>query len=104
MSHTDDQVQEGGSQDGFSDQDFAHPNSDLAGNSISRRGKCILPEEFLDSESSKKQNLSEFSKNFDCDQEQINSNFIILLQTRHQSGLFQNISTSTSKNIFSLLD
>ena len=38
-SHTDDQVQEGGSQDGFSDEDFAHPNSDLAGNSISRGGK-----------------------------------------------------------------
>ena len=26
MSHADDQVQEGGSQDGFSDEDFAHPN------------------------------------------------------------------------------
>ena len=49
VSHIDDQVQEGGSQDGFSDEDFAHPNSDLAGNSISRRGKRILPEEFLDS-------------------------------------------------------
>ena len=55
MSHSDDQVQEGGSQDGFSDEDFDNPNSDLAGNSISRGGKCILPEEFLDSESSKKQ-------------------------------------------------
>ena len=70
MSHTDDQVQEGRSQDGFSDEDFTHLNSDLAGNSISRGGKRILPEEFLDSESSKKQKLSEFSKNFDCDQEQ----------------------------------
>ena len=69
MSHTDDQVQQGGSQDGFSDEDFAHPNSDLAGNSISHGGKRILPEEFLDSESSKKQKLSEFSENFDCDQE-----------------------------------
>ena len=69
VSHTDDQVQEGGSQDGFSDEDFAHPNSNLAGNSISRGGKRILPEEFLDSESSKKQKLSEFSENFDCDQE-----------------------------------
>ena len=69
MSHINDQVQEGGSQDGFSDEDFAHPNSDLAGNSISRGGKRILPEEFLDSESSKKQKLSEFSENFDCDQE-----------------------------------
>ena len=29
----------------------------------------ILPEEFLDSESSKKQKLSEFSENFDCDQD-----------------------------------
>ena len=71
MRHTDDQVQEGGSQDGFSDEDFAHPNSDLAGNSISHRGKRILPEEFLDSESLKKQKLSEFSKNFDCDLESI---------------------------------
>ena len=70
MSHTNDQVQEGGSQNGFSDEDFTHPNSDLAGNSISRGGKRILPEEFLDSESSKKQKVSEFSKNFDCDQEQ----------------------------------
>ena len=60
VSHTDDKVQEGGSQDGFSDEDFAHLNSDLAGNSISRGGKHILPEEFLDSES---------SENFDCDQE-----------------------------------
>ena len=68
-SHIDDQVQEGGSQDGFSNEDFAHPNSDLAGNSISHGGKRILPEEFLDSESSKKQKLSEFSENFDCDQE-----------------------------------
>ena len=47
MSHIDDQVQEGRSQDGFSDEDFTHPNSDLAGNSISRRGKRILPEEFF---------------------------------------------------------
>ena len=70
VSHTDDQVQEGGSQDGFSDEDFAHPNSDLAGNSVSHGGKRILPEEFFDSESSKKQKLSEFSENFDCDQEQ----------------------------------
>ena len=69
VSHTNDQVQEGGSQDGFSDEDFAHLNLDLAGNSTSHRGKRILPEEFLDSESSKKQKLSEFSKNFDCDQE-----------------------------------
>ena len=103
VSHTDDQVQEGGSQDGFSDEDFAHQNSDLAGNSISHRGKHILPEEFLDSESSKKQKLSEFSENFDCDQEPNQFQFYILLQTRHQSGLFQNILTSTSKNIFSLL-
>ena len=70
ISLTDDQAQEGGAQDGFSDEDFAHPNSNLAGNSISRGGKHILPEEFLDSESSKKQKLSEFSENFDCDQEQ----------------------------------
>ena len=69
VSHTNDQVQEGGSQDGFSDEDFAHLNLDLAGNSTSRGGKRILPEEFLDSESSKKQKLSEFSENFDCDQE-----------------------------------
>ena len=69
VSHTDDQVQEGGSQDGFSYEDFAHPNSDLAGNSISRGDKHILPEECLDSESSKKQKPSEFSENFDCDEE-----------------------------------
>ena len=98
VSHTDDQVQEGRSQDGFSDEDFTHPNSDLAGNSISCGGKRILHEEFLVSESSKKQKLSEFSENLI--KTQINSNFIILLQTRHQSGLFQNILTSTSKNIF----
>ena len=71
MSHTDDKVQEGGSQDGFSDEDCPHLNSDLAGNSISRGDMRILPEEFLDSESSKKQKLSEFSENFDCDQESI---------------------------------
>ena len=41
VSHIDDQVEEGGSQDGFSDEDFAHPNSDLAGNSISHGGKRI---------------------------------------------------------------
>ena len=95
MSHTDNQVQEGRSQDGFSDEDFAHPNSDLAGNSISHRGKRTLPEEVLDSESSKKQKLSEFRKILIVIKNQINSNFIILLQTRHQSGLFQNILTST---------
>ena len=69
VSHIDDQVQEGGSQDGFSNEDFTHPNSDLACNSISCGGKRILPEEFLDSETSRKQKLSEFSENFDCDQE-----------------------------------
>ena len=100
MSHTDDQVQEGGSQDGFSDEDFAHPNSDLAGNSVSRGGKRILPEEFLDSESSKKQNFQNLAKILIVIKNKINSNFIILLQTRHQSGLFQNTLTSTSKNIF----
>ena len=72
MSHTDDQVQEGRSH-----HRMASPMRILplririwqVVNSISRRGKRIIPEEFLDSESSKKQKLSEFGKNFDCDQE-----------------------------------
>ena len=103
VSHTDDQVQEGGSHDGFSDEDFAHPNSDLAGNSISRGGKHILPEEFLDSESSKKQNLSEFRENFDCDQEPNQFQFYHPPSDSPPKWPISNILTSTSKKFFSLL-
>ena len=101
VSHTDDQVQEGGSQDGFSDEDFARPNSDLAGNSISRGGKRILPEEFLDSESSKKQKLSEFSENFYCDQEPNQFQFYHLPDSSPKGPISEHIDQYFKKYFFS---